>query len=320
MNWIAKTALDFIEENKDRPFFLKMATTLPHQGVFQKWAHGPGEGSNSWKNWVTVDIRKTPMGYIDDMPQVQPAGEDVIDRVKKAGVFGASAVMTWQDDSIGVVMKKLDELGLAENTIVFLISDHQSRGKWTIYERGVHAPFIVRWKGKIKPNQVCEQIVANIDVAPTICDILGIKDKTADFDGVSFKEQLLDTKKVGRDWLALEMGYARGVVTKKYKYIALRYPKNIQDKITDENRKKYDWQGNARIDYKPDFPKDAAGYLPNYVKFPGYYDYDQLYDLEKDPMEMVNLAGDEKYKSVLENMKKKLHEHLKSTGQVFGKI
>ena len=320
MNWITKSTLDFIETNKDRPFFLKMATTLPHQGVFQKWAWGPGEGIGSWKNWVTGDIRKTPLGYIDDMPRVQPSGEDVIERVKKAGVFGASAIMTWEDDGIGVVMKKLDELGLAENTVVILISDHQSRGKWTIYERGVNTPFIVCWKGTVKPGQVCEQIIANIDVAPTVCDICGIKDKAADFDGVSFKGQLLDSKRKGREWLALEMGYARGVVTKKYKYIALRYPKNIQDKITDENRKSYNWQGKPWIDYKSDFPKDAIGHLPVYVKFPGYYDYDQLYDLEKDPMETANLAADDAYKSVLEKMKRKLREHIKSTAQRFGEI
>ncbi|MCK4887757.1 MAG: sulfatase-like hydrolase/transferase, partial [Planctomycetes bacterium] len=209
---------------------------------------------------------------------------------------------------------------LAENTVVLLISDHQSRGKWTIYERGVNTPFAVRWKGTVKQGQVCEQIVANIDVAPTVCDICGIKDKAADFDGISFKKQLLDSKRKGREWLALEMGYARGVVTKKYKYIALRYPKNIQDKITDENRKSYNWQGQRRINYNPDFPKNVVGHLPVYVKFPGYYDYDQLYDLEKDPMETVNLAADVAYESVLKKMKKKLREHIKSTGQRFGRI
>ena len=149
---------------------------------------------------------------------------------------------------------------------------------------------------------------------------LALLDKLADFDGVSFKGQLLDSKRKGRQWLGLEMGYARGVVTERYKYIALRYPKAVQEKITDENRKEYNWQGNAWINYKEDFPKDAIGHLPVYVKFPGYYDYDQLYDLEKDPMETVNLAGDSAYKGVLEDMKKKLREHIKSTGQVFGKI
>jgi len=320
MNWIAKSTLDFIETNKDKPFFLKMATTLPHQGVFQKWSWGAGEGIGSWENWVRGDIRKTALGYIDDMPRVLPDSQDVIDRVKKADLFPATSILTWQDDAIGVVMKKLDELGLAENTVVMLISDHQSRGKWTIYERGVNTPFIVRWKGKVKPAQVCDKIVANIDVAPTVCDICGVKDKKADFDGISFKKQLLDSKKKGREWLALEMGYARGVVTEKYKYIALRYPKHVQDKITDANRKSYDWQGNVRINYRPDFPKDVKGYLPYYVKFPGYYDYDQLYDLTKDPMETVNLAADDAYKSVLKKMKKRLREHIKSTGQKFGKI
>ena len=102
--WITKAALDFIEANKKKPFYLYMATTL---------MHGPTPIKS-----LGADPRITHGGLLPGPLEVQPPRESVLRRAKAAGVKGPLAAATWLDDGVGVVMKKLDELGLAENTLV----------------------------------------------------------------------------------------------------------------------------------------------------------------------------------------------------------
>ena len=82
------------------------------------------------------------------------------------------------DDGVGAVLKKLDELGIAEDTLVLFISDNQTmRGKMTCYQ-AANVPFLARWQGVIEPGTVSDQLVSNIDVATTIYDAAGITPPT----------------------------------------------------------------------------------------------------------------------------------------------
>ena len=113
--WITKAALDFIEQNKQKPFYLYMATTL---------MHGPSPIKS-----LKADPRSTHGGLLDEPVDVQPSRQSVIERAKANGVKSEQLyAATWLDDGIGAVMNKLDELGLAENTMVFYFNDHGAEG------------------------------------------------------------------------------------------------------------------------------------------------------------------------------------------------
>jgi len=304
--WITKGALDFIERYRDKPFFFYMATTIPHGPV-------PLES-------MKADERITPAGYLDEAPNVQPSRGSVLERTRKAGVYDTMAPLTWLDDGVGAVLQKLDDCGLAENTLVILASDHGSaRGKMTCYESGAKAPCIIRWPGKIGEGQDNSDLVSNIDIAPTILDACGIEHpRNVHIDGMSLMPVIRGGKIKWRDSLYLEVVYSRGVVTKDWKYIAVRFPKDVQAQITAANRKEFNQEG-ARFSSKSITGPLAVRYNAD-KDFPGYFDDDQLYNIADDPAEQVNLAGDPKYAGKLEEMKQKLKKYSKNLPHAFGEF
>jgi len=220
MDWVAKGALDFIEQNKSGPFFLWMATTLHH---------GPSPQESFEKN----DRRITEAGLLREPLKVLPSNEDILRRVRAAGCDRKTAHCTWLDDGIGAVLDKLEELGIAENTVVLYLNDHGvERGKGSLYEGGVHTPFMMRWKGHFEGGVVIDELVQNIDVAPTVLELCGVKPPAGmQLDGRSLMPLLSGRTTGWLDSLYLEIGLTRGIVTKTHKYIAFRIPPEY-DEIT----------------------------------------------------------------------------------------
>lgn len=150
MEWFTAGALKFLTQQKGagKPFFLYFAPNIPHGGGGARFAE--------------ADPRATPEGLVDWHLGVQPSRQDVLRRVKEAGRERGSEWATWLDDGIGVILKKLDELGLTKNTLVIFSSDQQSRGKWTCYE-GARVPFTVRWPRQVKAGAQCATSLASMD-------------------------------------------------------------------------------------------------------------------------------------------------------------
>ena len=108
--------------------------------------------------------------------------------VNEKGLYGAG--MTQLDDNIGVILKKLDDLGIANNTIVIFTTDNGAeamswpdggttpfRGeKNTSWEGGYRIPFVIRWPGVIKPGTVINDITAHEDMVPTLMAAAGVPD------------------------------------------------------------------------------------------------------------------------------------------------
>ncbi|MDH3584238.1 MAG: sulfatase-like hydrolase/transferase, partial [Phycisphaerae bacterium] len=110
------------------------------------------------------------------------------------------AMTEYSDAAVGSILKTLDKMGVADNTIVFLASDNgptaresceglRGRKSFT-WEGGIRVPAIVRWPGTIKPGSEYHEPVGGIDLMPTLCDIVGatLPDKT--IDGVSIRPAL----------------------------------------------------------------------------------------------------------------------------------
>jgi len=298
MEWVTKGALDFIEQNKDKPFYLMMAPTLHH-------------GPNPLKS-IGADERITAAGLLPEPLKVMPPRTGIRERLRKAGYPENTAHATWLDDGVGAVLKRLDDLGLADNTAVFLFSDNATMGgKGTCYDGGARTPWLLRWKGHISPGQVRDELVQNIDFVPTILDICSEKPPAGmRLDGASMLPLLTGKEKKWRDALFFEIGHTRAVATRKWKYIAWRFPKRMQEGIE-----------SGRL-VAPFYHMDNPVNLQEIAskRHPGYNDPDQLYDLENDPTEQVNLAKDPKYAEVVKEMQGRLREWLKAFDRPFGEF
>ena len=126
-----------------------------------------------------------------------------------------------------------------------------------------------------------------------------------------------------RDALMLECSNIRAVVMEKWKYIANRPPDHIRKKMENEaaecgrtgKKRRISWHGTGN------WHKDEEGVIYGADRdFPHYFDYDQLYDLENDVYEQKNLANEPEYLGILDEMKRRLKDELKTLPHIFGEF
>jgi arylsulfatase A-like enzyme len=159
----AREAALFMERNRSKPWLCY----LPFNAV-----HGPLEAPNK---------------YLDRFPNLED---------KKRRTY--AAMESAMDDAVGVVLDKMRELKLEENTLVFFFSDNggptqqttSSNGplrgqKATTWEGGIRVPFLVQWKGKLPAGKVDDRPVIQLDILPTALAAAGVNFADAKFDGVN---------------------------------------------------------------------------------------------------------------------------------------
>ncbi len=205
---ITDHALDFIEKarGKTSPFFLYLPYNAPHFGKTDPDSIPDVTVSlfeGTYLDYKIMNSLQAPEKYVQQFSHI----EDPYRRTYSATVASL-------DDNVGRVLDKLEEEGLAENTMIWFISDnggyaetyygHASNGplrgeKATLWEGGIRVPALVRWKGKIAPNQVIAQPVCNVDIVPTLGAITGFADSLQnslidgkDISGVLFDQQTLE--------------------------------------------------------------------------------------------------------------------------------
>jgi arylsulfatase A-like enzyme len=200
------------------------------------------------------------------------------------------------DDSLGEMLKYLDEEGLAEDTIViytsdqgFFLGDHGWYDKRFMYEESLRMPFVVRYPRGIKPGSVNGDIVINNDIAPTFLDYAGLPAEKS-MQGTSFRPLMEGHRPAGwrdamyyRYWMHKgdHNVYAHyGVRTAEYKLIYY-YADALGQAGTIDAKHKPEWE---------------------------------LFDLGKDPMEMMNRYRDPAYAGTVRELTKELHRLQASCG------
>ncbi|QHI69943.1 sulfatase family protein [Tichowtungia aerotolerans] len=319
LEWTVDGALKFLDQQDDRPFFFWFAPLQMHNpcGAVKEFA--PLVGSE----------RITPAGLLAEAPQVQPPRSTILSRLEEAGVplkipqtdacvkYGTEYVL-WLDDGIGAILNKLDQMGVADNTLVVFFSDNATWGKFHTYERGCNVPLMMRWPDRIKAGSVTDALVANVDFAPTVLAAAGL-DVPADLgtDGVN-QLPLLDGEKPSvRETVMLEFGTSRSISDGKWKYIAIRHTDRDREFEKKTGLPSGHWGAGETV---PRF-KGLQGWRKWHEKnYPAYYDSDQLYDLEKDPEEQSNLAANPEYADVLVRMKKMMTDEMKELSRPFGEF
>ncbi len=291
IDWTVRGAVDFMKQTGDQPFFLYFSTTLHH---------GPTPQNSVDSRYERI----TGAGIAKDKMNVMPERSSIFQRLKDLGYSEEQAYTLWLDDAVGALLSELEVEGKLDNTVIFYFSDHGIEQKASLYEGGVRTPLIVWGKPLGCHGEVCSQLVHLCDLLPTCLSLAGQKTDGTDYmDGKDISTLFTHKNRTIHKSVFSEIGYARCVTTKKYKYIAVRYPEDVQRRIDT---------GLSEKD------KENIGYIVNQslTKLgktnPNYFDNDQLYDLEADPQEMKNLAKDPAYRKVLSKMKAELKSYLET--------
>lgn len=167
-------AVEFIERHKDESFFLYFSHYAVHTRLL-----GKDEYVNIYRNKLGAGMHpETDTKARQNNPHL-------------------AAQLRSIDDGIGMIMDKLDELGLTENTILIFTSDNGGEtrvtsnaplreGKSTLYEGGIREPLIAKYPGKIPSGKICHEPTISCDFYPTFREILGLnKDPEQEIDGMS---------------------------------------------------------------------------------------------------------------------------------------
>ncbi len=304
VEWKNKAALEFIEQSGDEPFFLYYSETVPH---------GPAPWIKKSGNYVyglDANPRFTGEGLVDGEYINMPDREQIKKEVIAAGKNPDHAWLFWFDEAVGAVVEKLKEKGKLENTLIIVTSDHgnYNYGKSTIYQGGVKVPLMMYWPAGIQPGSSYDELVQNIDYTPTFLELAGLKlNSVLQLDGVSLKNTMMGDQEPVHKYLFFELGFARGVMTKDWKYITVRYDERSEQQVKD-GVVFTGWNGHK---YKqPYYIRNThLGYHAALLN-EHYFERNQLFDMKSDPRENQNMA-DSNPKKVKE-MKKLLVKSLKS--------
>ncbi len=304
VEWKNKAAIDFIEQSGDEPFFLYYSETVPHGPA--PWIQKNGK----YIYGLDANPHFTGAGYFQDEFTAMPNREKIKKEVADAGKNPDHAWLTWFDHAVGSVVEKLKERGKLENTLIVITSDHGNYnfGKSTIYEGGIKIPLMMYWPAGIKAGSTYNELVQNIDYTPTFLDLAGVNlNSVKELDGVSLNEVLKGSQKPVHDYLFFEMGFARGVMTKDWKYIAVRYNEKLEQQVKEGVIFK-GWNGH---DHKlPYYIQNShLGYHAALLN-KHYFEKNQLFDMQNDPKENQNRFDSNPGKA--SELKKMLVKSLKS--------
>jgi arylsulfatase A len=210
-NLIHQKALSFIDENKNKPFFLYYPSVIPHAELaapkeyLEKFI-GKFKPEKAFKGTDDGEL------YRDGNYESQPYSHAAF-----------VAMITLLDDQVGEIVQKIKDLGLEKNTIFIFTSDngpHKEGGadpnyfnsngnlkgfKRDLFEGGIRVPMIVKWQGKIAEGTTTNHISAFWDVFPTFSELVN-KDIKNEVDGISFLPTLLGktTQQKQHDYLYWE--------------------------------------------------------------------------------------------------------------------
>ncbi len=203
---------------------------------------------------------------------------------------------------------------LGANTLFIYSSDHGVSGKFTLKDIGLRVPFVARWPGVIKPGMRSEQLIHYTDVLPTLMDIAG-GDADAQMDGKSLLPLLL-----GQDWAIHD--YVYGVRTNQNIINAHVFP----SRMIRDRRYKYIRNFNALevLDRNLGDNEAINVFLRRGAQQHRDEAYEELYDLDADPFEQNNIAGQPEMARIKARLSGQMFVWMRQQGDIledgFGKI
>jgi len=281
---------------KDKPFFLQVGFADPHRPF-------PTPGIKEGKKAEVANPHDPADVYIPptlaDIPPVRKEMAQYYDAIHRL------------DRGIGLVVKALDDAGLAKDTLVIYAGDHGGAfpfSKTTLYDGGLNVPFIARWPGKLAVGARTDTMVHFVDLLPTFLELAGAK-VPEKLQGKSFAPVLRDGAKKHRDVVF-------GSHTTHF------YSPSCPSRSIREDRYHYIYNLAAGNEFRSDSlvgitfqamlkasRKDPA--LAERLKRLKYRPREELYDVQADRFELKNLADDPKFAVEVKRMNKRLAAFMK---------
>ena len=290
---------NFLSDPGSKPFLLVVGFTDPHRA-----AHG----FDNEKPYP--DVR--PVTYVPAQMPVPAFLPDTPETRAELADFGQSIGRL--DQGIGAVLDAIDQTQHKADTLVIYLSDNGipwPGSKTTLYEPGIHLPLLISSPDQTRRAGVCDAMVSWIDIAPTILDWAGVKPVKA-MTGRSVLP-ILDQEKPA-DWDLVFASHTfhevtmyypmRMLRTRRYKYI-LNLAHQLEYPLASDLWGSLTWQGVLRRGDKQYGQRsvDALLHRPR----------EELYDLETDPQEVHNLAGDADRAELLADLRRQLQQWQKRT-------
>jgi len=292
-----KFAEEFVDQRAadKKPFFLWIATRQPHVPLIpkQKWLDMYADDELH----VDANFRESPPAgslynqglpgelYYRDSQYTRnyknlPAGPPRSKAVIRDFLLAYYATISHLDHQVGLLVEKLQQHGLSENTAIIYLSDngyhvgnHGLGNKITMHEESVRVPMFVRYPAMKNPGRRSDAMVSSLDVMPTVLELAGIE-RPAHLMGKSLVPLLVDPKRPLRDFVASECIGVGGKVGHGHRMVRTTKWKYILTGVNEE----------------------------------------ALFDQTNDVYELENLAGDPAYRDVLRTMRSHMRSWMKSTG------
>ena len=259
--------------NSNKPLCIIFSSDLPH-GPFPK----------------SSDYNNKPLDYDPSLKNIS----------SNIGNYKAGYYKNIEDDNdqLGIVLNMLENVSNLDESIFIYISDHGLKGKWTVRETGLKIPMVIRWPNVIPPNTESDKLVSIVDILPTIVEVSG-GEKNENLDGKSLIPILQNSNISLRD-------YVFGIATRQNIQKCYVFPsRSVRDKrykyIINFNSKEVVKDNLVLNKYVNYFIERGAN---QFIEVP----YEELYDLEADPYEHVNLAKEESFLSIKQKLSNVLND------------
>ncbi|WP_168120151.1 sulfatase [Paenibacillus sp. HB172176] len=274
----AALAADYINDyGSDQPFFLSF-------GMFNTHRTYPQADPDIRADYVM------PPAMFYDHPDTR---EDMARYMTSARVM---------DDSIGIVLKALEQSGQAENTLILYTTDHGiafPHMKCQLYDTGIGVSLIMKHPGGFPQQGAVDALVSQVDVFPTLCELLEL-DKPDWLQGVSLLPLLSGEADQVREEVYAEVSYhaayepMRCIRTSRYKYIRLyeEHGRHVTANIDDGLSKTFLMEHGLQEETR---------------------EQEMLFDLYLDPVERVNLAGRAEYAEIRQSLQVRLTSWMQRT-------
>ena len=271
---------------------------------------------NAHHPWTVGDPSHFPLDQIVVPPHM------VDTPLTREALAAHAAEVEVLDDQVGATMKLLDDLKLADNTVLIFLSEQGTalpNGKWSIYDYGTRAVCLVRWPGKIEPA-VTDAVAMYCDISSTLVDIAGGKAPAT--DGKSLLPVLTGEISDHREYAYLVHqagGYTqRAIRNKNFKLVwnperEVDYYLDVLMKPTSGKffaKAWREWLEKARKD------PSAQKKIDRVVKHPEF----ELYDIQNDPWELKNLADDPEYAQEVGEMYRQLQAEMERLSDAFSTV
>lgn len=296
---LAEKSIDYLKSKKgsEKPFFLTVSFDNPHN--ICEWARNEPLAYGNIPEVTLGRTPKLPKNHVQGstFPEVLKLEQEASKKIYPTGNFTEEDWRQYRytyyqliekvDLEIGKILNAIDDLKLRDNTVIIFTSDHGDGNaahgwnqKTALIEESIKVPFIASYKGKIKENQVNNTLISNgLDLYPTICDYAGIE-IPKELNGKSLKAVFEIPKiTINRDFIVVETKF--------------------------DGKTAFGTTGRAVI-----------GKRYKYVLYSWGKNREQLFDLEKDPLEMNNLVVSKSDIKIIDQFREYLYNWCKSTNDV----